>query len=145
MPQGLTRPPHPSPCCTRFSQLMGKNLVRFGCFHSYSSYTIYSRPPPRTSTILAITTLRTRLTRERICFAARAGSVPPLASEPRQASQEHKKSMDEDEVFVPYTLSEYGGMVHANPADEAPGPIAAVIRIFQIIKILTLGWPTYLV
>lgn len=52
--------------------------------------------------------------------------------------------MDEDEVFVPYTLSEYGGMV-PNPADEAPGPIAAAIRIFQIFKMLTCGWPAYLV
>jgi omega-6 fatty acid desaturase (delta-12 desaturase) len=51
--------------------------------------------------------------------------------------------MDDDEVFVPYTLSEYGGMV-PNPADECPGPVACALRITQILKMLTFGWPAYL-
>lgn len=51
--------------------------------------------------------------------------------------------MDKDEVFVPYALSEYGGAV-PNPADDMPGPLAGIIRIAQITKMLTFGWPAYL-
>jgi omega-6 fatty acid desaturase (delta-12 desaturase) len=52
--------------------------------------------------------------------------------------------MDRDEVFIPYTLAEYGGAV-TNPADDMPGPLEGVTRVAQIAKMLTFGWPAYLV
>eukprot|EP00040_Diaphanoeca_grandis_P027473 m.156501 g.156501 ORF g.156501 m.156501 type:complete len:397 (-) comp30998_c0_seq1:333-1523(-) len=60
-------------------------------------------------------------------------------------SKHHRSTndMERDEVFIPYTLSEYEG-ADVNPADHVAGPLSAVIRVSQIIKMLVFGWPAYL-
>ena len=59
-------------------------------------------------------------------------------------AKHHKNtnSMEGDEVFVPYTRSEVGE--HPNHADDIPGPLATVVRILDIGKMLLFGWPAYL-
>ncbi len=50
-------------------------------------------------------------------------------------------SMENDEVFIPYTRSEVGDFT---PFDEIPGPLSVVLRLGRIAKMLLLGWPAYL-
>lgn len=51
--------------------------------------------------------------------------------------------MDNDEVFVPYTLSEYAGAT-PNAADDMVGPLSVVYRVVQVFKFWVFGWPAYL-
>jgi hypothetical protein len=46
----------------------------------------------------------------------------------------HTNDMDHDEVFVPYTRSEFG---------DFPTPMAVWTRMFNIVKMLLFGWPAY--
>lgn len=50
-------------------------------------------------------------------------------------------SVEEDEVFIPYTRSEMKG--EPNP-HELNHVLSGVVRVLSIIKMLTFGWPTYL-
>jgi len=51
-------------------------------------------------------------------------------------------SMENDEVFIPYTRSEVGKFT---PFDEIPSPMSVILRFVNIFKMLVFGWPVYLI
>jgi omega-6 fatty acid desaturase (delta-12 desaturase) len=55
---------------------------------------------------------------------------------------QNTNSMENDEVFIPYTRSELGKVV---PWDEVPGPWSAAMRVLNVVKMLTFGWPAHLI
>lgn len=51
-------------------------------------------------------------------------------------------SIEEDEVFIPYTRSEMEGST--NPHEQSH-VLSGVVRFISIVKMLVFGWPTYLI
>lgn len=55
-------------------------------------------------------------------------------------------SMENDEVFIPYTRSEVGPFTpHIGDGDELMSPLSVAKRVVQIFKMLVFGWPVYLI